>query len=206
MGSGPRCRQASGVTIALLGAAIVALLASDAHADDFLDDIEFPRKYALGIEVHGGLATPLGFAGLVLDGQYKALSLTVGAGRGISGTQLSIMARAEPIRFRPYWRGHNRRVGIYLGAGISRGPHENSGFFSEYRASWDAAYWASGEIGAQSRFVSGLTIRAYVGMGWIINRDSAVYTCSILCDVLIPDEEVYTSLPYAGVAVGYDFL
>lgn len=186
-------------------ALFILLLSATAWADDSLEARSFPRKFALGLEAHGGLGTPLGYGGLAIDAQYKALSLTLGVGAGFEGTQQSAMLRVEPLRFKPRRNGDNHRIGIYLGAGVSFGPHENGSPLGPYRAAWDMAYWVNGELGVQTRFVSGFTARGYFGVSRIINRDSAVLTCSYNCDTAIPEEEVYWTLPYAGIAVGYDF-
>lgn len=72
-----------GVVALSLAGLVIGTMGDTARADEFLDEVPFPREFALGVEAHGGLATPMGFAGLAVDAQFTALSLSLGVGRGI---------------------------------------------------------------------------------------------------------------------------
>jgi hypothetical protein len=125
----------------------------------------------VGFELHLGLGTPLGFIGVALDyAVTPMLSVNAGVGLGGSGPQGAVSAR---LRI-PSFSAHSAP---YIGLGLSGGPYTpwslcipaGEGDCSPPAYHWDTAYWVNFEAGGEMRTPSNVTIRAYAGLGWMLN-------------------------------------
>jgi hypothetical protein len=166
-----------------------------------------------GMELRLGVATPTGAVGLGVDySPIGPLSLECGVGTNFIGPEAGCGARARAVF------ASGRRA-MYLGVGVSGGPHSQTvgsryGAFSIFVGPmtsmghstytshhFDMAYWTNVELGYETRRRSGSTFRAYGGAAFLMNPDDAVMTEPITeYDKELP---LTTTMLYGGVAFGY---
>ncbi len=162
-----------------------------------------------------GVATPVGLAGVWLDGApLPWLSLSVGAGTNLSGLQLAGMLR---FRFTPH-----HRDSPFIGLGYSRGPFSQSrwtrfgmisvpdGAYDQMLADhsptpgrhWNLAHWANLEAGAELRRATGFDARGFGGIGLLANpRDNSVGVAQD--ETSPPARKVVPMVVYFGAAFGF---
>src|SRR5580698_7812689 len=161
----------------------------------------------LGLELHLGFGTPLGFAGVAVDyALAPAVSVEAGLGLGAAGPQGAVSARLRVPTF-------STRSAPYLGVGLSAGPFNtpeslpvdggDGGGNPTFH--WNMAYWANFEAGGETRMPSNVTLRAYAGMGWMLNSGAG--------QVVESNPEPPSKLPagtpgtqwlfYVGGSIGY---
>jgi hypothetical protein len=157
-----------------------------------------------------GIATPTGLAGVGLDySPTHLLSLDCRGGTNLIGPEAACNVRVRPAA--------GAEQAFYLGAGLSFGPHAQSdvsqdGLFAlftgpfsamshtsygSYR--WDLAYFTNLELGHETRLWTGFTMRAYFGLGVLMNPGDGVESRRDY------EESVSISnvLAYGGFAFGY---
>lgn len=134
-------------------------------------------KNPFSLELHAGIATPLGAVGLMASYSFVPwVALACGAGTNFEGPQFACLARGRLIL--------RETRALYLGAGLSGGPHiqtEVTGFgvfglllapMTQMREDlppaplhWDFAEWGNFEFGYESR--KGLVFSTYAGLAFI---------------------------------------
>jgi hypothetical protein len=169
------------------------------------------------IELHLGIATPLGLGGVMLEvAPVRWVSLGCGIGTNVVGVEVACMSRVRA--FVRAERAFNLGVGVSGGSYMQSKPTRygalapllgamdsmgESPWPSEYY--WERALWLNAELGYESRHQSGGSFRVYIGLGKLLNPADATP------DPSGPDPgqhrkfERWDALPYAGVAWGYAF-
>jgi hypothetical protein len=171
--------------------AILLMLCSVANADD-LARADEPH---LAVSGTIGVVTPLGFGGVEVEAQLaRWLGASAGIGLAASGPQVAVMVRGGVAV--------TDLNTLYLGAGVSGGRYHWNDFLWKSRPlfspatdkTWERAYWANGEIGLHRQSNTPWSVRFFVGIGRLLNRDA--YTCTG-GNCMTDDLEW---LPYGGVA------
>ncbi|HET9957820.1 MAG TPA: hypothetical protein VFQ61_25155 [Polyangiaceae bacterium] len=127
------------------------------------------------LEGVAGLATPVGFAGVMVESSTPFFAASAGTGLGFTGIQLAAQARLRlPLG----------GVAPYAGLGFSVGPFARLRPFSCCSGDPTLFMWLNTELGVEGRDKAGTNVRVFVGLGQSV--DPVV-------------------LPYVGVAVGHAF-
>jgi hypothetical protein len=183
------------------------------RADEPVDPWGAWRTRRLTLEADLGIAAPLGGVGFYAD-YALATRLSVGCGVGTNfiGPEGACMARARLFE--------RKRSAFYFGVGVSGGPHRQSDVsrlgllaiplapLTQIREDlppaprdWDFAKWANFEIGFDTRWEKGGTMRAYLGIAALLNPGGST--------TAPPDDKSYYGtvdtakmLLYAGIGFG----
>ena len=194
----------------------VALVTSRAGAEDPPRSASSSNPWEmhpLALELHLGVATPVGAAGAMVDGSLADwLSIGCGAGTNFIGVEGACGFRLRYV-YRP-------TSGVYLGFGLSTGPHSQShgsrlgllfplaplgrvhGEREHGFVRYSFAQWENFEFGVEERRASGFHARAYVGLAHMLNPEEGRRHHVSPGDLGL---KVMTELLYGGAAVGRAF-
>jgi hypothetical protein len=175
---------------------LLALLAAAGHAEaDPLGGGASANPVAL--EGHLGIATPLGFGGVSLSGNFSdQFAGDVGIGLGLAGPQVAANGRfrlSAPDGLAPY-----------VAVGLSGGAYTWNEFVFDSPASKhaDLAFWANGQIGIEHQRAGGFTLRVYGGYGRVLNPDALVCVEEVdHCEASHRGDGL--GLPFFGASLGH---
>lgn len=199
-------------TIAAVLASLAVVASEPALAEDHEADRWRSRPDA--VEVHAGFGTPVGYLGVAYDralwSRWSA-GLGLGVGSGRSGGSLHL---AAGTRFRVL-----QLVGsaIYLGVDYSTGGWRRVEIPVTFigSSSWydrvtepvvfaERIHWLQGSIGYEHRTASGVVLRPYFGIAFMLNPQSRRCVDEVTRQPCRSDRRDYTgdSIPVFGLALG----
>jgi hypothetical protein len=187
-----------------------------ARRADQLGDAWASRRFSVELDL--GLATPVGFAGVMLDvALVRWASIGCGVGTTLIALELACMSHVRVLTSpeEAFSFGAGLSVGRYVQTRATRygalnpllgtlGSIGHAGSWpSEYE--WKKALWLNVEAGYEWRFDSGFTWRVYAGLSTILNPNDAEPHPSEPSPGQSGTYDHSNIMPYLGGAWGYAF-
>jgi hypothetical protein len=157
-------------------------------------------RTSLAVNAHGGLGTPLGYAGAAVEiTPVRWLSVEGGIGRGMAGAQLAVQPRVR--------LGGREGLIASVGAGLSMGRFDRRDpwWSIEYESTvFRRAIWSNVETSLESRTAGGFQLRLYAGLGVMLQGERESCTEDYGLVPCSGTERGWLS-PYLGISAGYAF-